>query len=441
MSLFREINLPSSTFLVIGNILGVGIFVTSGEIAQRLGSSFWLIGVWGLGGLLALIGAICYSLLAIEAPKAGGEYALLYPAYGPLPAFLSGWASLLMGFSAPIAAAALGFGYYLEPFLPSGWLGNASTIKAVALVAVLLVSIFVSLGLRFGARLHSLVTLLNVGLVLGFSIAVLGREAPAGNLGPILNRSWLEVEPTALGSAVILVMFSYSGWNAAVYIAEEIRSPRRNIPAALILGTLAVMAAYLLINLSYFDAVPLADLKGKEAVAEITALHAFGRGGAQFVNLLILSSMLSSLTAMSIAGPRVYFAMARDRLFPHWLSHVNEKRKLPLKAIWFQSGVALVLIAVASLYEILYYSGTILLLFSTLTVSVVLRTSQGGRSPLRFWMLYRILPLTFVITNGLVLLNAVVHHSGETLAGAVTVAAGVPVYLFYRRKDGSRSAG
>lgn len=436
MRLFREISLASSTFLVIGNIVGVGIFTTSGLIAAQLGSTVWLVGVWVLGGALALIGACCYALLARQNPRAGGEYAFLYPAFGPLPAFLSGWASLLIGFSAPIAASALGLAHYLKVYLPEAMAGSPWVIKGVALSAVLAVSVFLSLGLRFGAQLHSLVTLLNVGLLAGFSWVSLYFSPVSENLPPHFEQPLLAVDFSALGSAIILVMFSYSGWNAAAYVAEEIRSPRRNIPASLILGTLAVMGAYVTVNLAYFAAVPLQALSGKIAVAEIAASAVLGPSGANFLNLLILSSILSSLTAMSIAGPRVYFAMARDGYFPAWLGHVNEKRKLPLRSIWFQSGIALVLITVGDFQQILLSAGVILVLFSTLTVSAIFRTPRNGRGVAKYWFFYRLLPAVFVAINGLVLLNAPFTHPKETLAGILVVLGGLPVYWYYHRRRG-----
>lgn len=439
MGLYREISLAASILLVVGNIIGVGIFTTSGLIADEVGRSPWLIGVWILGGVLALIGATCYSVLARHIPKAGGEYAYLSPAYGALPAFLSGWASLLIGFSAPIAVAALAFGEYLEPYLAGADAGATHLSKVVvAILSIVGVSVFISLGLRFGAQLHSAVTLLNLALIVGFGVVVLWRSPAVENLTPVMRGSLLDLDPRSVGSALILVMFAYSGWNAAAYVAEEIRKPQRNIPAALILGTAAVMAAYVLVNLAYFGALPTAGLVGEIAVAKITASAVFGSVGTHFVNLLILSAILSSLTAMSIAGPRVYFAMSRDRLFPSWLSDVDPRRKLPLKAIWFQSAIAIVLVSIAGFREILYYSGTVLLFFATLTVSAIFQARPGAGKPAPFWFFYRLLPAIFVGVNSVILVSASLSYPRESLAGAITLAAGIPVYLYYRKRNGVR---
>jgi basic amino acid/polyamine antiporter, APA family len=431
MKLFREIGFASSTFLVVGNIIGVGIFTTSGLIAEQIGPSIWVLGVWVLGGVLALLGATCYALLGLRIPKAGGEYAFLYPFYGPLPAFLSGWTSLLIGFSAPIAASSLGLAHYLRPLLSLEGEETQLSLKVMATVVLLGTSLLLSVGLRFGTYLHSTLTILNLALTFGFAALVLYRAPVSENLSPIFEAGFAGPGILALGPAVVLVMFAYSGWNAAVYVSEEIRSPRRNIPASLLTGSLVVLAAYLLLNLAYFSGSTFAELTGRIAVAEVTATSVFGARGGMLVNVLILFSILSSLTAMSIAGPRVYFAMARDRLMPSWLSDVDQKRRLPLKSAWFQSAVALVLIWIGTFQQILLYSGFIMLFFATLTVSCLFMVKEGPRfGPL----LYRIAPALFILINVAMLASAAISHPGETTAGALTVAAGIPVYLLYRRK-------
>jgi APA family basic amino acid/polyamine antiporter len=426
MALHREIGLASATFLVIGNVIGVGIFVTSGHIAEQIGASGWLIGVWLLGGALALIGALCYSKLGILFPKAGGEYAFLRPSYGPFAAFLSGWASLFIGFTAPIAASALGLAYYLSSYFPRMSEEGSLGIPLTAITALVTVALLISLGLRAGNRIHSLITLLNALLVLVFGVVVL-RSAPAQeNLIPALQGGSTETGLPAVASAIILVMFAYSGWNAAAYVAEEIKFPERNIPRALLLGTGCVVLLYAVINLAYLAAVPLAALKGQVAVAEVVSTAVFGELGRNLVNILILFSIMSSLTAMSIAGPRVYFAMSRDGLFPHWLSEVHSTKKIPLRAIWFQTAVAILFVVVGDdLRQILLYSGFVLIFFSTLTVSALFKVSKT-----------RVLPTIFILVNVLVLVSATLSNPWEALAGALTVGAGIPVYFYYRKRTG-----
>ncbi len=434
MQLFREVGLLAATLLVIGNIIGIGIFTTSGLIAAEVGNSPWLLGVWLVGGMLALIGAICYSLLAVRIPRSGGEYAFLYPSYGPLTAFLSGWASLIIGFSAPIAASALGLVIYLGPFLPESVSESVVAQKCIAALTIMVISGLLCWGLEFGNRLHGIITLFNVALTFGFAATVLWRAPISENLEPIFTGTSTPVDLPSLGQAFVLVMFSYSGWNAAAYMAEEIRRPSRYIPGALLLGTGTVIIAYLLMNLAYFGSVPLSQLEGEIAVAEITARTVFGTRGSAFVTSLILFSILSSITAMSIAGPRVYFAMSRDRLLPSWLSEIDRKRKAPLNSIMFQAGVAISLVAIGTFREILLFAGVILMLFATLTVSVLLRIPREGIKHSHFWVLYRLLPGIFVLINIVILINVAMSSPRETTAGFLTLILGLPVYFYYRHQ-------
>ena len=226
-----------------------------------------------------------------------------------------------------------------------------------------------------------------------------------------------------------MVMFGYSGWNATVYVSEEVRNPKRNVPASLLLGTVAVIGAYLLVNLAYFGAVPLSELAGKIPVGEIAASQTLGPFGATLINLLILSSIVSSLTAMSIAGPRVYFAMSRDRLFPGWLSHVDGARSLPIKSIWFQTAVAVLLVSITELRDLLILSGTILVLFTTLTASALFRVRRSEEGRGLFFLLYRVLPGIFVGLNVLILINAAASSDWPQMrASLLVVLAGIPVY-------------
>ena len=433
MQLFREIGLLSATFLVVGNIIGIGIFTTTGLIAAEIGNSPWLLGVWILGGFLALIGAACYSLLSRKIPQAGGEYAFLYPSYGPFAAFLAGWASLLIGFSGPIAAYALALIAYLNPFLPSQLFEDPFIQKGSAGLILLAISFLMVLGLRFGSRFHSTMTLLTLGLTISFATLVLLRTPARQHLESNLGGDLLPDLPS-LGVAIVMVMFAYSGWNAAAYIAEEIRRPTVFIPGALLLGTVLVIAVYVCMNLAYLGSVPLSQIEGEIAIAEITALAAFGPSGRVVVNILVVFAILSSMTAMSIAGPRVYFAMSRDHLFPAWLADVDEKRKIPLKSIWFQTAIGLLLVAIGTFRQLLIYSGFILVLFSTLTVSTLFMV-RNEKDSAYFWILYRLLPGLFVLINAVVLVSAAISNPAETSAGGVTLLLGVPVYFYYKNKQ------
>lgn len=419
--LYREVGLTAAAALVVGNIIGTGIFTTTGLIAQDLGASPWLLGIWVAGGALALAGAYCYARLGSLHPRAGGEYAFLLPAFGTLPAFLSGWTSLFIGFTAPLAACALGLAHYLLPlFLSSDatpWFLRLSAAGVLWVVGGLL-----SAGLRTGNRLQSWFSCINVVVIVAFVAAVLLRGGN-GSLAAALAGPFLPEPLGALGSSFILVMFTYSGWNAAAYLAEEIPRPEYNLPRALLLGTGVVTILYLAMNCAYLAAVPLERLLGEIAVARLAADQALGARAGVLVNLIIIISLLSSLSAMSIAGPRVYFAMARDGLFPRWLADVDPARKVPLRAIWFQIVIATIFTQVGTLYQILLYSGFVLLFFSTLTVATLFRLPTG-----------RVLPGLFVVANAAIMIAAAWRHPREAAVGILTVLAGLPVYWYYRRR-------
>ena len=434
MKLTREIGLSPAIMLVIGNIIGVGIFTTTGLIIHELGSTWWLLGIWVLGGAIALVGAICYAILGRHMPHAGGEYAFLYPHFGPLPAFLAGWTSLFIGFSAPIAASALGLTYYLNPFIPVEISELPLVRKVLATLTVVFTSFCLSGGLTIGTQAHATITVLMLSLMAGFALTILGHAPDIEYLRANLYDGTPTTTVFSFTSAMILVMFSYSGWNAAAYIAEEIRTPERNLPRALTIGTLIVIGLYLLMNTAYLTASPLTALDGTIAIAETTASSVLGSTGHTVLLCLIVLAILTSITAMSIAGPRVYFAMARHGLFPSSLSHVHPTKKIPLNALWFQTTIACVLIWIGSLYQILLYSGFILLLFSTLTVSVLFTLSDDHRTPLSALTLYRVLPAIFLVVNLAILLNVAFAHPVEALTGLGTIALGIPMYMVFQRR-------
>jgi APA family basic amino acid/polyamine antiporter len=301
-------------------------------------------------------------------------------------------------------------------------------MSVVAALALFSVSLLLSIGLKAVHRLHSLITVVNLMTIIGFSTAVILKVPADINLLPALEGSLVNIDLEVLAPAVVMVMFTYSGWNAAAYIGEEIKDPEKNLPASLLIGTIIVVALYVLINLAYLSGTSLSVLSGEEAVAQIVSAQVFGAAGQNIVNLLIILSIMSSLTAMSIAGPRVYYAMSRDHLLPGWFSEVDSRKKIPLKAIWFQTFLAIVLVFVGQLSQILIYAGVILISFSTLTVSALYRVSR-----------MRILPSVFISISLVILFYAAISKPIESLVGLLTVALGLPVYWYYYKKARNRS--
>jgi len=445
-SLPRTLPLAAAVAVVVSNVIGSGIFTTSGFLARDLNHPLLLLFIWVLGGALALAGALCYAELGARFPRSGGEYAFLREGFGPLPAFLTGWASFWVGFPAPIAAGALAFAEHLSFFFPSLAGGESLTLLAgaVSITPGHLVAIVTVVGLALihrrtaeaGARFHVLVTGVKV-LLLTLLIVwapALGRGDVA-HFRPESPVSWSAAVP-ALAVGLIFVMFSYSGWNAAAYIGEEIRDPERNLPRSLILGTLVVAAIYVGLNAVYLYALPLDHMKGVLRIGEMATQRLFAAQAAPFLSLLFLATILGSMSAMTIAGPRVYFAMARDGLFPRAVARVHPRYRTPSAAIGLQAAWASLLTVTGTFAQLVTFSGVVLLTFAAWTIAslFVVRRRSAGRGPAyRTWG-YPWTPLLFLTITLWSLAYTLVYRPRESLIGLGICALGIPVFLFFRSR-------
>ena len=378
-SLQRRLGPLDAAAIVVSNVIGGGIFFVPILVAQLIPNSGAVLLVWLLGGAFSFAGAMAYAELAALRPHSGGEYVYLRDAYGPLPAFLTGWTSFIAGFSGAIAASAVALAEYIGRFVPA--VGNAqpivtlplpflslslSTKNLVALGAIALLTSAHLRGLGPGRLVQNTlasgkVIALAVFLILGFALGaghVENLRAPA----PIAANGFV--------LALIPVMFAYSGWNAAAYVAEEIRSPGRNVPIALGLGTLVVIVIYMGLNALYPYALGptgLATVSG--TLADTVAQHLFGFVAATLIALFTIVSLSASISAMVLAGPRVYFAMARDGVFFEAMGRVHPRFHAPTAAIIAQAIWSGVLVLSGSLSQLVSYTGFALVLFSGIAVS------------------------------------------------------------------------
>jgi APA family basic amino acid/polyamine antiporter len=443
----RDIGLFSAIAIVVANMVGTGIFTTSGFILQEVGSSTALLVGWMIGGAFALCGALCYGELGARYPQAGGEYVYLREAFGKPVAFLSGWISLIVGFSAPIAAAAIAFATYLLRAM--GVSAGSDRVVALfgvplltfslpvmlAMAVVLALSILHTHSLRVGSRVQNLLTLFKIALVVGFIAAGLASSggsathfSGAAAMGTLLDGKF--------AVALIFISFAYSGWNAAAYLGGEIKRPSRNIPLAMLVGTLIVTVLYLLLNLVYIYALPADEMKGVMEVAAAAGARLFGAGIGQWLNGAIALGLLSVLSAMILAGPRVYYAMSRDGIFFPLFGRVSHRRHTPAPAIGLQAAIAMVMIVSASYDKLLIYIGFTLSLFAMLTVIGLmrLRRHQTGSLPAyRTWG-YPLIPLIFILGNLWIIYFSVISRPAPVVWGFVTIAAGLLVYVHFYRK-------
>jgi len=421
--------------LVIGNVVGVGIFVVPGVVASQVHQPALALLLWCAGAALAFAGASAYGELAARLPRAGGEYVYLREAFGPLAGFLSGWTSLLAGFSGAIAASAVGLMIYLGRLAPAlsddrAWaalpLGVVTlTISPQRLGALLALFAFAALqarGVRTGVRATNVLVVTQL-LVFAALIVGLARGAPVASGAAVPN-----VTMVAWLSMLVPVMFTYSGWNAAAYLAEEFREPARDVPRALLFGTMAVGVVYVAMNAVLLYAAPPAARELVTAGASTTE-GLLGPVAGILATLAITLAIATGLGAMIAAGPRVYLAMARDGALPAAVARVDAARGTPSGANLLQAGWSGLLILSGGFEALIRYTGFSVVLFSGLAVAAlfVLR-ARAGAPPVRA-VGYPWLPMLFVLASLVLVVASVVHDPLPSLAGLAVVATGVPIYL------------
>jgi APA family basic amino acid/polyamine antiporter len=431
----RRIGLLTATSIVVANMIGTGIFTTTGFMLARAEAGWLVMLAWLLGGLVALCGALSYAELATMMPHAGGEYVYLREIYGPMPAFLTGWTSFFVGFSAPIAAAAVACAKYLAAadVIPGTWLAEKSTAAGIVL---LLTAVHFG-GVRLGARVQNALT--GLKLLLLFGLVAVGFALGRGNWDFLAASSsfWHPGRPAQLGLSMILAMFAYSGWNAAGYIGEEVEDPARTLPRSLLLGTLLVMLVYLLVNFLFFFAALPAQISGVATVAEVAAVQLFGPAAATKISALIGLALLSSLSAYVLIGPRVYYAMARDGLFFRFAGKIHPRFHSPGLSILAQGACAVAMILTGTFEGLLTYIGFALGIFPCLAVAgvILLRNREPRRErPYRVWG-YPAVPLFFLFVMLTALGVGLINSPKPSLIALLTVAAGIPAYLLTVRRS------
>jgi basic amino acid/polyamine antiporter, APA family len=427
--LMRKIAWSTAAAVVVANMVGTGIFTTTGFMARDLGSAWIVLATWIAGGMIAFCGALAYAELGAALPEAGGEYVYLREAYGPLVGFLSGWTSFFVGFSGAIAAALLGFAGYLDRLAP-GFAAAGADLRVVALAVLWILTAVHCLGVGPGGRLQATLTASTVGAM----VVIVAAGFSIGH-GSLSNFTSSAPPQGSIAVSLIFVLYAYSGWNAAAYLAGEIRDPSRGVPRALFTGTAAVAALYVALNATYLYALPVAKLAGVLAIGETAADALFGSGAARLVAATIALAILSSASAMVLAGPRVYYAMARDGMAPRRLASTGARSGAPASAIIAQSAWTSVLIVFFHTFEsIVVYTGFAVVLFSAAAVGavIVLRTEPPHMARPFGMPVYPWLALLYLGISAWIAIYTVAGRPREAITGLATVAAGVPLYLLMR---------
>jgi len=441
--LLRQLGLFSATALVVSNMIGTGIFTGTGFLAGELGSTNLVFGIWVVGGVIAFLGAICYSELGINFPSSGGEYVYLTRAFGPAWGFMTGWASFFAGFSAPIATAALAFSEYLGHFFPALSQDNARVIagsgdwairlggaQAVACGLVAAFTVLNILGVQRVARVQNVLTATKVLVLLAF--IVLGFTIGDGNASHFAASATRTVSTSLPGQfalSLVFVFFAYSGWNAATYVAEELRHPARTLPLAMGIGTALVTALYLVLNFVFVYALPLEDLKGQEAVGAIAASRLFGPEIAGIFSGLMALSLMSTVNAMITVGPRVYYAMAGNGAFPAIAAKVHPRFHTPVAAIVAQA-VCTMIMTLTPFRELIQYIGFTLYFFAAMSVAslFIFRQRPGWQKLRVVSFAYPLFPLLFILMGVWVTYQGIVLKPYVALAAGVTLGTGALMY-------------
>jgi APA family basic amino acid/polyamine antiporter len=448
-TLHRHIRLRSATALVVANIIGAGIFTTTGFQAADIGHPLYIFLLWTIGGALAFFGALCYGELGALMPHAGAEYVYLRDTYGPALGFMSAFVSLIAGFSAPIAAATKAFVRYLSHFFPilaeEPVLGSVISVNDLIAIGLLWLLIVIHLrGVRAGMGFNDLVTLFKVaGIVFILLAAVALGRGDVSNLTRV-SASFYELGRAetlaAFGTSLIFVMFCYSGWNAAAYVASEMKDPQRDLPRALLLGTVIVLVLYLGLNAVYFFGANVDELAGKVEVGLVASRTLFGAWGVTLVTIVLCTSILASASAMIIAGPRVYYALGRD-FRPFSFLAKTRGTGSPAAALFLQGVVTSLIIVSGRIDQIQQYAGFTLVLFASLAVScvIVLRVRRPDlKRPFRAWG-YPITPLLFLCVSGWMMYWAFQGRPVESTLSLLTVLAGGVIFFLTTTRRGSRS--
>lgn len=433
----RSLGLLHVTSLVVGTIIGASIFVQPSEITRHVPTLTGVLLVWTASGLLTVIGALVCAELASAFPDAGGPYVFLGREYGPVMGFLWGWAMFWSVHSGIIAAMAMVFARYAAYFAPLDEWG----MRGAAVAAILALSAINYVGVAYGSRLQTAFTIVKVAAILllvtaGFLFGAGGPSPDAASPAPAAAGAALSVDGFLL--AMVAGLFAFGGWHMATYAAEETRDPRRTLPRALAIGTLVVTVCYIALNAAYLSVLPLATVVSSTRVAADAAVAMMGGGGATVMSTLVVFSVFGALSGVILAGPRAYYAMARDGALFSCFAAVHPRFQTPHRAIALQAAWASVLAATGTYRDI--FSRVIYtewIFFALMALGLFRLRRRPDYAPMyRVWG-YPLLPALFVVASLVVVINRIWTSPTDSLIGLGLVAAGAPVYWIARRREGA----
>lgn len=403
-------------------MIGTGVFTSLGFQLSSLQNSWTIFILWTAGGLLSLFGAFAYAELGTHFKESGGDYIYLSRVFHPVMGYLSAWAGLTVGFSAPVALAAMAFTKYLSPF-------GLNDNKWLAIGIIILIGLMHSFTIRHSSRFQNITTVIKVLFIV--TLILLGFFIYNGNANALrFDNTWQqEIFKPGFAVSMIYVSFAYTGWNAAAYVVDEIKEPRKNLPRALIGSTLFVSLAYVLFQFALLKNGTVAQLEGKEEVTFVAFDNLLGSAGGKWVSVFIAIQLIATISSYLWVGPRVTWAMANEHHLWKPLSKRN-KHMIPVQAVWAHVIISIILALSGSFEKVLLYAGFVLQLMASLTVatSLFLKKKEGMntfKSPLK-----PVLQIIFLLFNAGVLIFTLIERPVESLIGVGILLAGGVIYLF-----------
>jgi APA family basic amino acid/polyamine antiporter len=426
----------------------MGIFISTGVMARDLGSAKLILAEWVAGALFALAGALSYSELGINFPSSGGEYVYLTRAFGPAWGFMTGWISFFAGFSAPIAAAALAFSNYLGYFYPSlkqeharyVFGSGAFTIRlggeqTMACLLIAGFSILNCLGVRRTARVQNALTATKIAVIVGFiALGFMSGSGSWRHFSEPAVRATHTTLPEQFVISLLWVMVAYSGWNAATYVAEELKRPERTLPAALAAGTAIVTALFIGLNLIFIYSTSLESMKGVLAVGSLAASNLFGPQVAGTFSALMALSLMATVNAEVTIGPRVYYAMAKNKAFFKAAAKVHPEWHTPVTAILSQ-GLCAMVMTLTPFPDLVYYIGFSLTFFSVMSVAslFIFRRRPGWQKLRPVSFCFPAIPLAYILVGGCMIGYGIVWQPVASVTALATIGTGAAVYHLWLR--------
>ena len=423
MPLKKKITIFTASAIVIANMIGTGVFTSVGFQLSSVQNSWSILMLWVAGGLLALFGAFAYAELGTHFKESGGDYIYLSRVFHPVLGYLSAWAGLIVGFSAPVALAAMAFTKYLSPF---GLQNN----RWLAIGVIILIGLMHSFTIRHSSRFQNISTLIKV---LFITVLIIAGFFITGNSSTAINfdSTWhQEIVKPGFAVSMVYVAFAYIGWNAAAYVVDEIENPAKNLPRALIGSTIFVSVVYVLFQFALLKNATVTQLEGKEEVTFIAFNNLLGSTGGRWVSVFIAIQLIATISSYLWVGPRVTYAMAKENKLWLPLAKLN-KHLIPVPAVWVHVFISIVLTLTGSFETVLLYAGFVLQLMASLTVasSLFVKNKNPGSFTSPFKPLLQII---FLLFNGWVLVFTLIDRPVESLIGIGILLAGLIIYFFDR---------